>query len=796
MKYIFIIFLLGFCGKIASAATSEAHQAPFLIGSESFKKKKVSDLNSLKAQKLTPQQKRDMEKGDIPILFKADEITYQEHDKIIIAKGNVEVTQYVLNVGWRVLRSDRLRFDQKQDKIFVYGNVKLKEPTGDIIFTESAEFTGDFKKGVIETLRLWTKDESQLSAANGYREDGNETHFKKAIYSPCKVCRKDDGGSTLPLWQIKAEKIIHDKESQTITYYNARLELKGVPVFYMPYFSHPDPKVKRKSGLLFPTYGVSKDLGTLVSLPVYYAIAPNHDLTITPIKTTKQGGIITSDYRHRFRDGEAAVSVSYTKTRGLQPATTPQPLNGPRLPKADRWHLMSKVKYDIDDERRVSLDLNRASDTTYLGRYPIVTHRVPSFIQNRNLTSSVNFEKFHGESYFGAKGLSFQTDAPKTTPLVFPTARYHNQYESDKLGGILSTDGNLLSLSRQTPVPGRLATQMQRLSSGISWKLPYQTRNGQLLTFQASGRMDAYYFRRYQFSSAPLSSPQRAHLEHTTGRIFPQTSVDWRYPLLKQLAHADWILQPMAMAVASPSQLINMRTPNEDSTTFELDDTSLFLPNRFDGIDRTDTGYRAVYGAENTFYFSRQRSVNVFLGQSRRLDHRQVVASGLGEDQNQSDYVARIKVKPIKWLTTRYRCSINPQDNKPRYSELGFTVGQKAFRFDAGYVYLNKKATVKQKDISQVNFQISSQVVENWSLSLGQIRNLKHNRGGSSLANFLLATYKDECFQVDAGLYKTSYTDRDIHPDSGFLVRITFKNLGNFAPYNAPTYPGSSLTTF
>jgi hypothetical protein len=158
--------------------------------------------------------------------------------------------------------------------------------------------------------------------------------------------------------------------------------------------------------------------------------------------------------------------------------------------------------------------------------------------------------------------------------------------------------------------------------------------------------------------------------------------------------------------------------------------------------------------------------------------------------------VARIKVKPIKWLTTRYRCSINPQDNRPRYSELGFTIGQKAFRFDAGYVYLNKKATVKQKDIFQVNFQISSQVVDNWSLSLGQIRNLKHNQGGSSLANFLLASYKDECFQVDAGLYKTSYTDRDIHPDSGFLIQITFKNLGNFTPYNAPRYPGSPLTTF
>ena len=796
MRYFLLVFFLNIWFCAANSMMSDVSQTNNQKQPQAYKTKKVSDSKFSNGQDSTHLQKSEIEKSDMPLLFKADEVVYQEQNKIIIANGNVEISQYVLNAGWRVLHSDSLRFDQAQEKIFVSGNVKLKEPSGDIVFTDSAEFTGDFKKGIIQVLRLWTKDESQLSAAKGCREDGNETHFEKTIYSPCKVCKKDGGNSAMPLWQIKAEKTVHDKNAQTVTYYNARLELKGVPVLYLPYFSHPDPKVKRKSGLLFPTYGVSKDLGTFVSLPVYYAIAPNHDLTVTPIKTTKQGGIITSDYRHRFRDGEAALSASYTRTRGLQPATTQQPLNGPRLPKSDRWHLMSKVKYDIDDERRFSLDLNRASDTTYLSRYPMVTHRSPSFIQNRNLTSTVNFESFRGESYLGAKGLLFQTDAPKTTPLVFPIAKYHTQYEPDKWGGITSLDGDFLSLARQTPIPGRLATQLQRLSSGMTWKLPYQTQNGQLLTLQACTRMDAYYFRRYQFSSAPLSAPKGSHLEHTTARIFPQASLDWRYPFLKQLPYSDWIVQPMVMLVASPSQLLNMRTPNEDSTTFELDDTTLFLPNRFDGIDRTDTGYRAVYGAENMFYFSRQRSINVFLGQTRRLDHRQVVATGLGEDQNQSDYVARIKIKPIKWLATRYRCSVSPQDNRPRYSELGFTVGQKAFRLDAGYVFLNKKATVKQQDISQLNFQISSQVVDNWSFSLGQIRNLKHNRGGNSLANFLLATYKDECFQVDAGLYKTSYSDRDIHPDSGFLVQLTFKNLGNFTPYNAPKYPGSSLTAF
>ena len=37
-----------------------------------------------------------------------------------------------------------------------------------------------------------------------------------------------------------------------IYFEDARLEFFGMPVAYMPYFSAPDPTVKRKSGFLMP----------------------------------------------------------------------------------------------------------------------------------------------------------------------------------------------------------------------------------------------------------------------------------------------------------------------------------------------------------------------------------------------------------------------------------------------------------------------------------------------------------------------------------------------------------------
>ena len=68
--------------------------------------------------------------------------------------------------------------------------------------------------------------------------------MENVVYSPCDVCRSKD-----PLWQIKARKVKHDAKNQDVYYNDAFIEVKGVPVFYTPFLSHPDPSVKRRSGL-------------------------------------------------------------------------------------------------------------------------------------------------------------------------------------------------------------------------------------------------------------------------------------------------------------------------------------------------------------------------------------------------------------------------------------------------------------------------------------------------------------------------------------------------------------------
>ena len=81
---------------------------------------------------------------------------------------------------------------------------------------------------------------------------------------------------------IQAEKIKHDKIKKQLVYDNATLKIYDIPVLYFPKFFHPDPTVKRQSGLLKPEINNSDILGSSITLPYFKTISQNKDLTITP----------------------------------------------------------------------------------------------------------------------------------------------------------------------------------------------------------------------------------------------------------------------------------------------------------------------------------------------------------------------------------------------------------------------------------------------------------------------------------------------------------------------------------
>ena len=137
------------------------------------------------------------------------------------------------------------------------------------------------------------------------RSSGNYTVFENGVYTACAPCKDDP--KKPPLWQVKGARIIHDQTEKMLYFENAQLEFFGVPMAYLPYFSTPDPTVKRKTGFLMPGFSSVTGYGFGVDTPFYWAIAPDYDATFTPRITTRQGVLIQGEFRQRLINGSYQI---------------------------------------------------------------------------------------------------------------------------------------------------------------------------------------------------------------------------------------------------------------------------------------------------------------------------------------------------------------------------------------------------------------------------------------------------------------------------------------------------------
>ena len=104
----------------------------------------------------------------------------------------------------------------------------------------------------------------------------------------------------------------HDNKKKTIYYDNAVIKFYKVPIFYIPKLNHPDPTVERRSGFLVPSYSDTKNLGSDINIPFYWAISDNKDLTINNRLFASEHPLFVGDYRHVFKDSKLDINFGYT----------------------------------------------------------------------------------------------------------------------------------------------------------------------------------------------------------------------------------------------------------------------------------------------------------------------------------------------------------------------------------------------------------------------------------------------------------------------------------------------------
>lgn len=682
-----------------------------------------------------------------PALFTADELEYDDTLGVVTARGNVELTQ-----DNRTVLADTLVYDQINDIVTAQGNVAVLEPTGEVLFTDYAELTGNLRNAVISNLGILLSDNARLAANIARRsQEGTRTELAQAVYSPCAVCAENPD----PLWQIKAERVVYDQVDETVRYQNATLEFLGLPLLYTPYLQHPGPNIKRQSGILAPTFGTSTQLGGWVRVPVYVVIDDQSDATIEPYFTTDEGLAMIGEYRNRFSFGEFYAYGSAT-------VADREELDGRVKEDSVRAHLDSFGIFSIDENWRAGHDIQLSSDDTY--------RRVYNFNSPTILTSNIYAEGFYGPSYLRADFFAFKDqraeDDANDTPLIFPELQAHYVGDPNDFGAYWTVDASSRSLYR-----GGEDSDSHRLSLGGAWNLPYVTDAGELIDVSLSLRGDLYYVQDF-------TNPDTGELidNQYSGRIFPQAAVTWRWPLVRNISPYQVVIEPMAGVVISPFGNNPEDIPDEDSRGFEIGPTNLFDGNRFPGYDRVEGGQRVNYGVNLAVYGDTGGYSSLFLGQSLRLRDDESFLSGSGVEDELSDLVGRLEIQPISdfSLVDRFRFDVERQEITAH--DLTLNLGPPALRLSAQYVFVESGETNQSDDDrEEVVAALTSDIDEYWRI-YGNVR-YDLNEGSTRTAG-LGISYEDECFIVATNFQRSFFEDREVKPDDTLTIRVGLKTLG------------------
>ncbi len=688
---------------------------------------------------------------EIPALISADEVTYDENLGIVTASGNVEISQ-----GDRTVLANSVSYNMNTNVVSATGNISLLEPSGDIVFAEHVELTDNLKEGFIRDIRILLTDRSRLAASTGQLTSGNISVFSNGVFSPCELCKDDPNRA--PIWQLKAKKIVHNKESQTIKYDHAWMEIFGVPVIYTPYLAHPDPTVKRRSGFLLPSYGTSTQLGITLQIPYYWAIDDSSELLFAPIATTKQGVVLAGEYEKKFNKGDLSIEASATIAD--------------RDDEDDKFRgqIISEGRFDLDKTWRWGFNAERASDDTY--------GRVYGFNNDSELETSAFIEGFRGRNFARLDSYKFQSTRngvdDSENPFVFPRGQYNFQSQPGITGATYRLDANAQALGRSE---GR---DSRRVSLISGWDLPYTGSWGDQYKLTTQLQTDGYWVNGVNKNNDDIRKNGDTFTGFT-GRVFPQMALEWRFPFASHRGNFSQTVEPIVQGILAPNGSNPNEIPNDDSRDFEFDDTSLFSLNRFAGTDRVDSGSRVSYGLKWTASTVSGNQADFLIGQSYRFSgNGNLHEKNSGLRDAASDIVGHIGIYTIDNFDALYRFRFDPDDLGSNRNEVEINIGPAALNLDLDYVFLkDDNIDGVSSDREEVKVGINSELTEYWSLNSSYTRDIDADASREASLGLI---YQDECIIIDSQYTRTWFQDRELEPDNRFTLELTFKHLGTIQP--------------
>ncbi len=647
---------------------------------------------------------------------------------------------------------------------------------------------------------------------------------------------------THPAWSIKASHIVLDKNTGRGTATHARIYVKSVPIFYIPYLNFSIDH-QRKTGFLWPSFGTKSSSpgtysgwGSYFLAPFYWNMAPNYDMTLTPGLLGERGVYLTDKFSYLSTLGRGTLNVAIlpgdrlfkkfqtdqaiiyaTNTNDVTQASLSRLLNASSTRKSLSWR---------DDMRfnphwSSHIDFSYAGDDYYLRDFGTLNEVTQNaLLQEGDLYYKGKNWNFTGrlQTYQMLHPITVNEPPVQNQYRRFPQLILNGDYPDQAYGLEYFVDSeathfdirNTPGVEANVPIGNRFHLQP---GIGMPRYWPYFYINPRL-------QVSATGYNLYQTNEYNLFQPNATQAPTSTLRTIPIFDMVFGFAVDRKTTLFNHVfqqtLEPQIYYTYIP-YVDQSEIPIFDTTVNELTYDQVFNYNRFSSVDRIGDANQIGLGISSRFLDSETGIEKIRIGIANIVYFANRRVTFCNNDtcvDNPMNPANQWRLSPISGLLN---FAVSPAWNfegkmnfNPISKQLGnATVGlhiqpseKRILNFGYGYVFKGDPlagATENsgQNNLKLTNFSFSWPVTEDW----GVVGLWSQNWNQQHLQNAIYGVQYDTCCWamrfVGGRTFLSLNTTQNNTPvySSDFFIQFTLKGLGNVGKGD-PTALLSTITGY
>ena len=611
------------------------------------------------------------------------------------------------------------------------------------IDTKKREILGTDIKAYLnhENFKINEKNNPRIFA-NAMKSNDEGSNFNKSVFTLCELKENEK----CPPWTLQASEMRHDNKNKTIYYDNAVVKIYNIPVFYTPFLSHPDPTVKRRSGLLPPTFSDSKNLGSGLAIPYFLAVDNDKNFTLTSRLFVDEHPLIIGEYHQAFKNSSFLTDFGFTE--GYK--------NTSKTKKAgDKSHFFSKFTKNFSgksgSENTFSFKTQDISDDKYLKLYRIKSNLVD--YNTDVLENSIDYSHSKDDLFFGFNASLTETlkdDYNDKYEYIFPEITIDkNIFSSEKFGN-LNLQSNLKVHNYDTN------KHTNFLVNDFEW-----TSNDFIFDSNIKSTILGNFKNiNYEAKNVDL------YKEDTTSELFGALGLLSKIDFQKNENGNVHLLTPKVLLKLSPGSM------RQDDKSSLLTPVSAFNLNRVEDKNNFETGNSATVGLNYSVKKDNFDKFNFSVAQIINEKENKKHHSKSSLDEKLSDLIGDSSLVVNEKFKINYKFAIDQNYQDLNYSDLGSNLS--LGNFDINFNYIEESKHVGSQEYFKTKLEYRNK--DNSLIAFETKRNLVTN---SSEFYDLSYEYINDCLRAGLVYRREFYNDSELEPDNSLMFNITLVPFGN-----------------